>query len=393
MPHARARLALMMIQKKLKFNRVVSLQGARQTGKSFLAREIIVHDIKKSQFVTLDSKEERDIAQSSPSIFIDRFENALPLIIDEAQKAPNLFDEIKMRVDISTKPGRFILLGSTEFSREVLVKESLTGRLGRVRIFPMNFIEFMGNEYVLGKKKLQYPKRSNFLELLDRGGMPGIAFVRNPLERRALLLDWINLVCYRDLSQFKKNKLDSDLAIEIFRGVSTLEDPTLANLTRFTKSTGKKVELHLKILEQLFTIYRISPHLSSIGKKPIYLPFDCGLAWYFGASLRRKIQLKLLNERLCDHHYHLRSDVQFSYYSSRTKNKIDLIEETNLGTSAYQIIDSESFTSIDFAIMKAFSEKCPKAKCMILAPVKNQTSFSHHGVKIKLSPWEELLDI
>jgi predicted AAA+ superfamily ATPase len=391
MPHPRYRFAIEQILKKLKFSRVVSIQGARQTGKSFLARDLLKNSLKKSKYISLDSKEERVLAENSPSIFMDRFEDSTPLIIDEAQKAPSLFDEIKLRVDSITQPGRFLLLGSTEFSKELLVRESLTGRLGRIRIFPMNFLEFMGSEYSHNKKKLAAIKSTAFLEYINRGGMPGIAFVRDAKARRSLVLDWINLVCYRDLSLFKTHRLDSDLAIELLHGTSILEEPNLANLARFTKTSAKKIELHLKVLEQLFAIYKIYPHNSCRSKKPIFFPFDASISWYFNAPLRRRIQITLLNERHCLNHYQNRPDVRFYYYKSKSRQLLDLVEMSTNALCGFLIIDNESFSAVDLALIKAFQDKSPEALCTVYAPIKEEYLVTNNGKKILVRPWQAML--
>lgn len=371
-----------MVQKKLRFSRVVSLQGARQTGKSFLARELLPRRLAKAFYVSLDSKPEREMAEHSPETFLAKFEKNRPLLIDEAQKAPNLFDAVKLRVDEAPAPGQYILLGSTEFSREVLVRESLTGRLGRVRIFPMSYHELQGLE-----KQVKGPSRRGFLESVDRGGMPGIAFVRDAVERRALILDWLRLICDRDLDLFKKWRLDGELAMQIFRAISILEIPTLAEIARKTRVPARKVDTHLRALEQLFAIYKIPMHPSARGKKAIYLPLDPAVAAFFDASLQRKIQIFLLNERLCANHYAGHSEVRFYYYRSRTRNQIDLVEELRTKTRAFQIIESETFTGVTFEIMKAFLAKVPGSEGIIYAPVSQPLKIEGFWLR----PWEEMV--
>jgi len=63
------------------------------------------------------------------------------LVIDEAQKVPKIFDAVKYTVDQDRRPGRFVLTCSTEFSRETMIQESLTGRLSRLRLFPLTISE------------------------------------------------------------------------------------------------------------------------------------------------------------------------------------------------------------------------------------------------------------
>ena len=141
MPHDRARLVTPTILKKLRFFPIVALQGARQTGKSFLARQILPCELRKIHYLTLDDESLRSAALASARSFLIGYPHAHPLVIDEAQKCPALFDALKLLVDRVRNPGRFILLGSTEFSRLSLIREALTGRMGRVRVFPMTLSE------------------------------------------------------------------------------------------------------------------------------------------------------------------------------------------------------------------------------------------------------------
>jgi len=149
MPHDRKRHIIKLIKKKLSFSPIVTIQGPRQCGKSFFTREILQKSLKDSQYFTLDLSSERDFANSNPDTFLEGKKKFHPLIIDEAQKAPALFDAFKYQVDQNRRPGMYLLLGSTEFSGELLIKESLTGRLSRTRMYPMTMAEVFERDYCL----------------------------------------------------------------------------------------------------------------------------------------------------------------------------------------------------------------------------------------------------
>ncbi len=84
MPHSRPRTALAILLKRLQFTPVVSVQGARQTGKSFLVRELLSKEISNSVYVTLDDKTKQTLAQDCPQTFLASLEGSKPAIIDEA---------------------------------------------------------------------------------------------------------------------------------------------------------------------------------------------------------------------------------------------------------------------------------------------------------------------
>ena len=53
---------------------------------------------------------------------------------------PEIFNAVKFQVDQKRVPGSYLLLGSTEFSKLARIRESLTGRLGRIRALPAHLI-------------------------------------------------------------------------------------------------------------------------------------------------------------------------------------------------------------------------------------------------------------
>ena len=104
---------------------VILLLGARQTGKSTLARAV-AEQLGNFAYVTLDDPDYL-AATSSPQTFIDDLPEKV--VIDEVQRAPEIFRAIKKSVDQSRKPGRFILTGSANVLMMPRLSESLVGRM------------------------------------------------------------------------------------------------------------------------------------------------------------------------------------------------------------------------------------------------------------------------
>ena len=183
-------LPLPKIHKKLKFFPVVAIQGARQPGKSFLARHLLKEILPESKYLTFDQQTWKAEAQRAPHTFLTDHSGSGLLIIDEAQKVPAIFDAVKFEVDQNRIPGKFLLLGSTEFSKLAQIRESLTGRMGRVRLFPLILAETLSPESL--SRSIE---RKQVLQYLHLGGMPGFFSVRDLEERSALIQDWIDLTC------------------------------------------------------------------------------------------------------------------------------------------------------------------------------------------------------
>ncbi|NDG85969.1 MAG: ATP-binding protein [Proteobacteria bacterium] len=307
-----------------------------------------------------------------------------PLImIDEAQKAPALFDTIKLMVDEDRRPGRFLLLGSTEFSLLQNIQESLTGRMGKIRLFPMTFQETRNLP-----AKTKKPSRADTLKYLESGGMPGIAFVRDAQVRAEFFQDWIDLTCQRDIHQFKRLKLDSDLAYSLLKHASNLEEPTAAAFARITRANHKKIATHLKALCELYVLVRLEPHPSGTGKA-VYLPMDSGIAAHLGAPIIKRLQIALMNERMAANSHSGGKRNTYYYYRSSGKKTVHLIEEELGGkTRAFQFFERETVRKIDLELLKAFAKKNKGAEVHLLAPVAD----AWRDAPVMISPWESMFD-
>ena len=117
MSHSRKRYIIEFFFKKLAFSRVVTIQGCRQSGKSYLAKNLLLELLPECLYLTFDQKSLKTFAQDNPESFLSKYKDSSPLIIDEAQKVPDIFDAIKFEVDQNSQPGQYVLLGSTEFSK------------------------------------------------------------------------------------------------------------------------------------------------------------------------------------------------------------------------------------------------------------------------------------
>ena len=72
---------------------VVAITGPRQSGKSTLAKAVFP----QKKYISLDDRTMRELARSAPGDFLKAFPDGA--VIDEAQKAPELFDALKLVVD------------------------------------------------------------------------------------------------------------------------------------------------------------------------------------------------------------------------------------------------------------------------------------------------------
>ena len=147
------------VEHLLSCRRGVNLSGARQVGKSTLTEML---NLPNARRWSLDDDDICRAAADDANGFVRHGENET-VIIDEIQKVPRLLNAIKMVVDHDNSKGQYLLTGSANIRFAKLVKDSLAGRLGVVRLRQLAFAEMNGN-------------RPDFLDVAFRRGFEGRNF-------------------------------------------------------------------------------------------------------------------------------------------------------------------------------------------------------------------------
>lgn len=215
MAHKRPRWLEEKIKSAMKWSPAVGLVGMRQTGKTTLFK-----GISKSYFTFDDegtfAKFEIDglsVLQAGP----------YPMILDEAQKAPFLFNQIKTEIDRRKTPGRFGLTGSVRFSAREAIRESLTGRVVTFELLPLTLGEAHERSeptFFIDCWKEQTPERligslarkawateAQVNQYLDQGGLPGICFRREAGIRSQLFQSHLSTILGRDIRLISETKV------------------------------------------------------------------------------------------------------------------------------------------------------------------------------------------
>lgn len=156
---------------------VLLVTGPRQVGKTTILKKMAEANRK---YVSLDNPTNRMLAKTEPELFLQRF--SPPVIIDEVQYAPELFDYIKIYADEHKQCGDFWLTGSQTFHMMKNVTESLAGRVGIIRMLGLSNSEINENDFgafevnsekLIAKlstaKKMTLP---SIFERIYRGSMP-----------------------------------------------------------------------------------------------------------------------------------------------------------------------------------------------------------------------------
>jgi len=393
MPHKRLRFVAEKLKKIIKFQPVMAVQGARQTGKSFFLKEFVAKDLEKTAYITFDRKQDLDFATKSPETFLAQFSEYNTLIIDEAQKVPEIFDAIKYEVDKKRVPGKYILSGSTEFSKKMKIRESLTGRISYLRMFPFTAREANSLEpktQLLTLKESPVLERNQFVRHLTQGGFPSLFHVRNQEEKTKMLQDWLELIVFRDLTSIPNIKLDPNLSLEILRLIAQLEEPNIGNIAKVLRRDPRKIRSHIEALTMLFVLSPLHPHQTSTGKT-LYFLCDVGLAHFLEASFDRKLQTLLLQELKAQAEFlDLSFNTKFSFYRTTRGSFIHfLIEQKSESPVAIKVIGQEGFDKNDFKLLKSFGDKFSEQNPRLIAAGANRISIKEYDVEQYL--WESFL--
>ena len=328
MPHSRSRIATRWIQKLEGFWPSVGVTGLRQVGKTTLLRE----QMGISNFVSFDDEDTRETAENSAKVFLAQL--TPPVIIDEVQKVPKLFDAIKSKVDRGKRPGLYYLTGSSQFSAKLGIRESLTGRIGLIQLFPMILREL--NQVPDGKSCRdplhQNPipfKVEDVASAMNQGGMPVPAFLRDSSMLEMYWKSWLETIVYRDLTRVYGKGYDPEIAMDLLRQMGKLfaegELPTSGHF----RLHSRKLKLYFQAMETVFLIRRFRCHETGTGKD-YWLLGDSGLVRHLmnsqlnpGGTLSL-VRHFVLNEMIARNEYAGVSLPQ-SYFKSAKGKPVDFI--------------------------------------------------------------------
>ena len=269
---------------------VMLLTGPRQVGKTTLLQKMAEGTNRK--YVTLDNPTIRNIAKTEPELFLQRY--APPVIIDEVQYAPELFDYIKIHVDTHKRSGDFWLTGSQALHMMNRVNESLAGRVGVIRLMGLSNSEITGNcfpEFIVSPqefmKRIESATPMNLNEIYERifkGSMPRL--YENPdVNREQYYESYLSTYIERDIHDL--SQVADELSFFRFIGIiaartaSNVNYATLAEEAGISAPTAKQ---WLSVLVSCGLVILIDPYFNNALKRVIKSPrmyfADTGLCAY-----------------------------------------------------------------------------------------------------------------
>ncbi len=274
----------MTINQMMSERRVLMLNGPRQTGKTTLAREL---ESEETEYRTLDDGTLREAAENDPQGFIKR--RTKTLIIDEVQRIPSLLPAIKKAVDEDTRPGQYLLTGSANIQSLPTVRESLAGRIAKIRLRPLTQGEIRKKapQFIESAFKQDFSHsqphydRDDLLEIAFQGGFPEPMTLQDR-GRKRWHIDYISAILERDLKEIakihRKNAMRELVNLLAAWSGKFMDLSAIGSGLSIQRAT---IESYINALETLFLVERVYPWTKTdyarVGKQSKLFMVDSGL--------------------------------------------------------------------------------------------------------------------
>src|SRR5215210_7498060 len=345
---------------------VVTLTGPRQSGKTTLVRETFPDHA----YASLEEPDVREYALADPRGFLGQFADRV--ILDEVQRAPDLFSYIQSLVDREDVPGRYILSGSQNFLLLRSIGQSLAGRSAVLHLLPLSLAELAGRQpfplEALGKEIPGESRESSpdLMDVLFRGFYPRIhdkgldpstwhsGYYQTYIER-----DVREVLNVGDLEAFGRF-----VRLCAGRNGQLLNLSSLANDCGITHTTARR---WISILEASFLVLLLRPYHANFGKRLIKSPklyfLDTGLLCYL-LRIQSPEDLRLHGSRgsifesfvvadLLKNFLNRGREADLYFWRDSTGHEIDVVidrgrERVAVEIKSAQTVAEDFFAGIDF---------------------------------------------
>lgn len=323
---------------------IVTLTGPRQSGKSTLLQ----NSLPEYKYVSLEDPNSRRFAVEDPDGFIHTYPDKT--IIDEAQRAPELFSYLQTWTDREGKDGMYILAGSHNFLLMESISQSLAGRTAILKLLPFSHKElYQGG--ILPKSTDDEILQGSYPRIYDKGLAPGEFYpfyIQTYVERDVRLVKNIG-----NLSLFTR-----------FLKLCAGRIGQLLNMSSLATECGVSVSTvssWISVLESSYICYLLQPDYHNYSKRLVKMPklyfYDTGLACsLLGINSTEQLSLHYLRgglfENLVVNEFlkgsaNKAEEPDITFWRDSTGNEVDLIQHIDGKQFAHEIKSGATF-SIDY---------------------------------------------
>jgi predicted AAA+ superfamily ATPase len=273
----RPRLIDDKIEKRLQLFGALSIEGPKWCGKTWTA---LNHA--NSVVYMLDPENDyanREAARLNPASILT---GEKPLLVDEWQEAPGIWDAVRFASDRTKEKGLYLLTGSVT-PKEKSHAHSGAGRIGKIRMRTMSLYESGASSGVVSLAELFDGKaifpgvsgltQEKLIDLVVRGGWP--ENIRTPKDDAGVLPEqYIRALAETDITNADNIKRNPELALQLLSSVArTNVTPTLINTiardvqARFSDVTRQTVSAYLSTLIRLYVVEEIPEWFPELRSK------------------------------------------------------------------------------------------------------------------------------
>jgi len=237
---------------------VVVITGARQVGKTTLARQAVADKKKPVIFLDMELESDRRKLFDMESFFSSHRDKLI--IIDEVQLMPVIFSALRPEVDALRKPGRFLLTGSANPVMIKGVAESLSGRAAYMELTP----------FMLDDVTPKYSLQRHWF----RGGYPNAFLAKTDEAFHRWMENYVETFVQRDLRLLFNTDLLPAITRNIWKMIANNNGGILnaENYARALGITGPTVKKYLNLLEGAFLIRQLPPWFANSNKRLVKSP-------------------------------------------------------------------------------------------------------------------------
>ena len=245
---------------------VLLLEGPRSVGKSTLLRDIAAAH-PTGRVLDLDDPATQNAVLADPRTFIS---GPGPVCVDEYQKAPLVLDAIKAELNQDSRPGRFVLTGSTRHDSLPSAAQALTGRVSRLTVNPLSQGEITGTVEtflpdlfedpgaVVAARPTSTTLREDYIDRVVAGGFP-LALTRSSIAARNRWFDeYVSLTLERDVRDLSRIR-QGDLLPRLLRRLAG-QTAHVVNIKQAAQDSGldhPTAESYTRLLEAVFLTDRL----------------------------------------------------------------------------------------------------------------------------------------